>query len=99
MISGVAPLVLAHHERVDGSGYPRKLKGDNIPLGARIVAVADSYDAMRSERPYRATPKTERETRAELIRSANILYEPEVVEAFLRTLRKAPVEEWERRFK
>jgi len=99
LISGVAPLVVAHHERLDGSGYPKKLKGDDIPLGARIVAVADSYDAMRSERPYRAAPKSERETRAELIRNANILYEPEVVEALLRTLRTAPVEEWERRFK
>lgn len=99
IISAVAPLVMAHHERIDGSGYPRKLKGDDIPLGARIVAVADSYDAMRSERPYRSAPKSERETRAELIRNANVLYEPVVVEAFLRTLRGVPVEEWELSFK
>ena len=96
IISGVAPLVLAHHERIDGSGYPNKLKGDDIPVGARIVAVADSYDAMRSERPYRAAPKTERETRAELIRSADVLFDPVIVEAFLRTLRKVPAEQWER---
>jgi len=99
MISEFAPLVEAHHERLDGSGYPKSLKGDGIPLEARIVAVADSYDAMRSERPYRQAPKSERETRAELIRNARKLYEPEVVEAFLRTLRRAPVEEWESRFK
>lgn len=99
IISGFAPLVAAHHERIDGSGYPQHLRGDTIPLGARIVAVADSYDAMRSERPYRQAPKSERETRAELIRNARKLYEPEVVEAFLRTLRRAPVEEWESRFR
>ena len=45
-------LIHAHHERVDGKGYPRRLKGDEIPLGARIIAVADGYDAMTTDRPY-----------------------------------------------
>ena len=48
-----AVIVRHHHERPDGSGYPDGLKGDSIPLGARIVAVVDVYDALRSERPYR----------------------------------------------
>jgi len=47
------PIILHHHERQDGSGYPLGLKGDEIPLGARIVQVADTWDAMRSDRPYR----------------------------------------------
>jgi HD-GYP domain-containing protein (c-di-GMP phosphodiesterase class II) len=49
-----AEIISAHHERLDGSGYPRGLVGDEIPLGARIVAIADSYDALISPRPYRA---------------------------------------------
>jgi putative nucleotidyltransferase with HDIG domain len=51
--------VHSHHERLDGKGYPRKLKGDDIPLGARIVAVADSYDAMTTDRPYQKGRSTE----------------------------------------
>ena len=47
------PLIVHHHERQDGSGYPLGLKGDEIPLGARIIQVADSWDAMTSDRPYR----------------------------------------------
>lgn len=49
----VTPCVLHHHERVDGSGYPDGLRGDDIPLGARIIAVADAFDAMTTDRPYR----------------------------------------------
>ena len=48
-----ARIVLAHHERWDGGGYPRRLKGEEIPLGARIFALADTYDAIISDRPYR----------------------------------------------
>ena len=50
----VAPIVRAHHEKWDGTGYPRGLKGEAIPFLARILAVADSYDAMSTSRPYRA---------------------------------------------
>jgi HD-GYP domain-containing protein (c-di-GMP phosphodiesterase class II) len=49
---GMTAIVRHHHERIDGSGYPDRLRGDEIPLGARIVAVADSYDALTSGRPY-----------------------------------------------
>jgi HD-GYP domain-containing protein (c-di-GMP phosphodiesterase class II) len=52
-LSGAVPLVRHHHERFDGGGYPDGLKGNEIPLGARIIAVADSYDAMTTDRPYR----------------------------------------------
>jgi HD-GYP domain-containing protein (c-di-GMP phosphodiesterase class II) len=49
----VLPCIVHHHERIDGKGYPRRLGGDAIPLGARIIAVADAYDAMTTDRPYR----------------------------------------------
>jgi hypothetical protein len=52
-LSGTVPLIKHHHERFDGGGYPDGLKGEDIPLGARIIAVADSYDAMTTDRPYR----------------------------------------------
>ncbi len=51
--SGIAEYVLAHHERWDGTGYPKGLKGEEIPLYSRIIAVADAYDAMTSDRTYR----------------------------------------------
>lgn len=53
-ISHAAPLIRASHERVDGTGYPDALRGDQIPLGAQIIAVCDAFDAMTSARPYRA---------------------------------------------
>jgi len=53
-LAAAVPLVRHHHERFDGAGYPDGLKGENIPLGARIIAVADSYDAMTTDRAYRA---------------------------------------------
>jgi putative nucleotidyltransferase with HDIG domain len=78
----VAWLVLCHHERWDGSGYPYGLKGEDIPLGARIIAVADSYCAMTEGRVYRPALAHE-EAVAELQRFAGIYYDPRVVEAFL----------------
>jgi putative two-component system response regulator len=52
-MKNILPIIRHHHERIDGAGYPDGLKGDNIPLGARILAIADAYDAMSSDRPYR----------------------------------------------
>ena len=83
------PIVLAHQERYDGSGYPRGLKGEKIPLGARIFAVVDMLDAMTSDRPYRKA-LTYRDAREEIIRNAGIQFDPMVVEAFL----TIPSEEW-----
>lgn len=78
-------IVVAHHERWDGRGYPHGLAQNAIPLGARILSVVDSYDAMTSERPYRQ-PMSDAEARAELQRCAGSQYDPQVVEAFLQVL-------------
>jgi putative nucleotidyltransferase with HDIG domain len=78
-------LVLAHHERMDGRGYPRGLSGDQIPLGARIIAVADSWDAMTSDRPYRAA--LDRDVAlGELLRGRGTQWDSAVVDAFAQTL-------------
>jgi len=77
--------VLAHHERVDGRGYPAGLAGEAIPLEARILAVADAYEAMTADRPYRAALSHE-VAREELQASAGTQFDPVVVDAFLRAL-------------
>lgn len=76
---------LYHHERWDGSGYPRGLGGGEIPLAARIFAVVDVWDALLSDRPYRAAWK-EADVRDHLEKHAGILYDPDVVKVFLRIL-------------
>ena len=81
----VVALVRHHHERYDGQGYPAALKGEDIPMGARILAVADSWDSMVTDRPYRKRLPLE-EARAELKREVGIRYDPAVVDAFLRVL-------------
>ena len=73
-----------HHERWDGKGYPDKLGGEEIPLMARIVQAADTYDAMVAERPYRK-PLTHDEAVAELSRHEGTQFDPRVIEAFLDT--------------
>jgi HD-GYP domain-containing protein (c-di-GMP phosphodiesterase class II) len=75
--------VLCHRERPDGSGYPRGLVGGQIPLEARIIAVADAYAAMLSRRPYRRARRHDAACR-ELLRCADAQFDPTVVEAFLR---------------
>jgi HD-GYP domain-containing protein (c-di-GMP phosphodiesterase class II) len=75
--------ILCHRERPDGSGYPRGLAGEQIPLEARILAVADAYTAMVSDRPYRAR-REHQEACQELIRCAGTQFDVEVVKAFLR---------------
>jgi response regulator RpfG family c-di-GMP phosphodiesterase len=79
---GVLRVVRSHHERLDGSGFPDHLLGDTIPLEARIVAVADAFDAMTSERPYRA-PRTPVDALNELNHVAGSQLDPDVVEAFV----------------
>lgn len=89
-LADAAKLVLAHHERHDGSGYPNRLKGEEIPIEARIIAVVDSYDAMTSDRPYRiALPQGE--ACWELRRNAGTQFDPRVVEAFLTVLEQSDV--------
>ena len=77
--------VLGHHERVDGLGYPQGLAGAAIPIGARIIAVADAYEAMTSDRPYRRARNPE-DAAEELRACAGSQFDAEVVEAFLRAL-------------
>jgi len=80
-LEDVAKVVLAHHEHYDGKGYPRGLKEDEIVLGARIFAVADTLDAMTSDRPYRrALPFSA--ARQEILRESGRQFDPKVVEAF-----------------
>lgn len=76
------PLVISHQERFDGSGYPRGLRGEEIPLGARIFAVVDTLDAMTSDRPYRKA-LTYGDARDEIIRNSGTQFDPQVVEVFL----------------
>jgi len=81
-LSAAAEILLTHQECYDGSGYPRGLVGGNIPLGARIFAVADTLDAMTSDRPYRkALPF--KAAREEMIRCSGSQFDPRVVETFL----------------
>ena len=84
-VEPIAEWVLHHHERWDGAGYPDRLRGDEIPLGARIIFVADAYDAMTSERVYRK-PISERDAMAELERCAGSQFDPIVVGAFYEEL-------------
>jgi diguanylate cyclase (GGDEF)-like protein len=76
------PIVLHHHERFDGTGYPHGLKGEEIPLGARIVAVADAYHAMVNQRPYKQA-LTHEQALTELRRHASTQFDPTVVEVFI----------------
>lgn len=84
---GLRDVVLYHHERYDGKGYPLGLKGDKIPLYARIVAIADSYDAMTSKRPYR-NALTKEEAVKELKDNAGKMWDPELVDLFVDIIRK-----------
>lgn len=81
----VAPIVRSHHERWDGRGYPDGLKGKEIPIGARIVALVDVYDAMATARPYRAALPPE-VIRAELERNAGKQFDPDLTALLLRLL-------------
>ena len=80
-LAAAAALVRASHERWDGAGYPDGLAGEEIPLGARIVAVCDAYSAMRQQRPY-GPVLTDAEARAELRRCAGTQFDPRVVAVF-----------------
>jgi putative nucleotidyltransferase with HDIG domain len=84
-LQAILPIVRHHHERWDGTGYPDKLIGRAIPLGARIVAVCDAYRAMTEDRPYRAA-LGEAEARKELKLGAGSQFDSECIEALLRAL-------------
>ena len=82
-IAHLLPGVLYHHERYDGAGYPEGLKGDGIPLLARILAVADSFDAMNTSRPYRTAMPPERVDQI-LREGAGTQWDPLVIDAYVR---------------
>jgi len=84
-----AEIVYSHHERFDGTGYPRGLVAQEIPLGARVFAVVDAFDAITSRRPYRDATPREAAT-IEIARHAGSQFDPQVVEAFLTVLRRGP---------
>lgn len=81
------PIILHHHERYDGKGYPDGLKGEDIPLGARVVAVVDSYSAMISKRPYRKKMSPQ-EAMEEIRRNSGTQFDPEVVDVFVKVLER-----------
>lgn len=86
MLTDVMPLVVAHHERFDGTGYLKGAKGKEIPLGSRIISVADAFEAMTSERPHRSALDVKKATE-ELQEKAGTQFDPEVVDVFLRVLK------------
>jgi len=90
-LNGIAPLILYHHEHFDGNGYLEGLRGEGIPLGARIISVADAFDAMTSDRPYRKALTSE-QARKELEKDSGKRFDPQVVEAFLRLLDREETE-------
>jgi putative nucleotidyltransferase with HDIG domain len=79
------PIIRHHHEWYNGSGYPDRLMGDEIPKLARILHVADAFEAMTAQRPYRMTPLTPEQALGELRKFAGIQFDPAVVDAFVRT--------------
>lgn len=89
MLRSAAEIVRAHHERLDGTGYPDQLSGEAIPLGARIVAVADTYDVITSNRVYRPA-RSSAEAVRELRRDAGSHFDPRVVDAFVQLLTAEP---------
>jgi HD-GYP domain-containing protein (c-di-GMP phosphodiesterase class II) len=82
-----ALLILHHHERLDGNGYPSRLRGAEIPLGSRIITVADSYDALTTNRPYR-TARTRHEAVTELYRCQDVQFDADVLKAFSASLER-----------
>ena len=96
MIAGVAPeeivpWVVSHHERYDGSGYPHNLRGEAIPDGARVLAVADTFDAMTSSRSYRPAMSPLRAIGL-IVEEAGVQFDGDVVRAFIRALKSNAID-------
>ncbi|HAE41070.1 MAG TPA: hypothetical protein DCG57_20915 [Candidatus Riflebacteria bacterium] len=91
ILKEIAPLTLYHHERYDGAGYPLGLKGEQIPLGARILAVADTYDAMIADRPYRKAFPFDY-VKQEMKKAAGNQLDPEIVKIFFEILKREGVD-------
>jgi HD-GYP domain-containing protein (c-di-GMP phosphodiesterase class II) len=91
-LSHIADLILHHHERWDGAGYPMGLAGEDIPMGCRIIAVVDAFDAMVSERSYRGRLLTEQAVQ-ELLGNAGRQFDPALVEKFVELLNSGELSE------
>ena len=89
MFKDIASIVLSHHEKIDGTGYPGHLKGDDIPYLSKIIAVADAFDAMMSDRHYRHRLTLD-EAKAELLHGKGRQFDPELVDVFLTLLQDSP---------
>ena len=87
LLQPIRPLIRHHHEWYNGKGYPDGLSGENIPLGARILTVADAYDAMRSDRPYRKALSEEKAIQ-ELKHGSGRQFDPQIMEVFLEILKQ-----------
>lgn len=81
-LADAAEIVYSHQERYDGTGYPRGLKGEGIPLGARIFAISDTLDAITSDHPYRAA-QSFLAAREEIVRWSGQHFDPEMVDVFV----------------
>lgn len=92
-LQGALPVVRHHHEHWDGSGYPNGLREEDIPVGARIFALADAFDAITSQRPYKP-PLTPELAREEILRSANTHFDPRAVQAFMRAFERGLSGTW-----
>lgn len=89
LLDRLVPAIYHHHERFDGKGYPHGIKGNKIPLFARIIAVADSFDAMTSNRPYRRALSIQIAL-SELERNKGTQFDPDIVDIFIRILKYSP---------
>jgi diguanylate cyclase (GGDEF)-like protein len=97
LLAGLAPGIRHHHERWDGRGYPDGLGGDDIPVDARVIAVADCFSALVSKRPYRQQ-LTPSEACEEIERCAGSQFDPTIAELFVEEVRRRPVEPAETKF-
>jgi len=91
-LKGVTPIIMYHHENYDGSGYPKGLKKDQIPLGARIMAIVSAFEAMISKKPYRAA-KSINEAVMEVSRNSGTQFDPKVVDSFLNVMRRKDIKD------
>ena len=87
-LTPVVPIIMHHHERYDGTGYPDGLKGRQIPIGARIMAVADAFEAMVSSRPYKNSSVTIQQALKEIEKNSGTQFDPNVVNAFVSVTKK-----------
>ncbi|MDD5070507.1 MAG: HD domain-containing protein, partial [Candidatus Omnitrophica bacterium] len=90
LLKPVIPIIMHHHERFDGKGYPSRLKKDQIPLAARILSVIDAFDAMYFGRPYRKRKPLEEITK-ELKKQSAKQFDPKVIDAFLKILKRKDI--------